>query len=99
MLRRRSGFWKVSLIIGVIRWLYHVPMILFGWNGSFSGVPAFTGSIIGATLFVGVLTDRSRSLWPAVITHGAWNGLMETSFAASEEPRRCRLSAAVGTHG
>jgi len=83
-LRRRSGFWRASLIIGAIWWLYHVPMILFGWYGSLSGIPAFTVAIVGMTLFVGVLTDRSRSLWPAVIAHGAWNALVATSFAVTE---------------
>ncbi len=45
-------------------------------------LPAFTVAIAGFTLFVGVLTDRSKSLWPSVVAHGAWNGLV--SFAATE---------------
>jgi membrane protease YdiL (CAAX protease family) len=59
-------------------------MLLFGWYGSLSGIAAFTVAIVGMTLFVGVLTDRSRSPWPAVIAHGAWNALVATSFAMSE---------------
>ncbi len=83
-LRLRSGFWRTSLIIGVIWWFYHLPIILVGWYGSLSGLPAFTVAIAGITLFVGVLTDRSHSLWPAVMTHGAWNALVATSFAVTE---------------
>ena len=83
-LRSRSGFWRVSLIVGAIWWAYHVPLILLGWYGSLAGLAAFTVAIAGFTLFVGVLTDRSSSLWPSVVAHGAWNGLVATSFAATE---------------
>jgi membrane protease YdiL (CAAX protease family) len=83
-LRARSGFWRVSLIVGVIWWSYHVPVILLGWYGSLAGLPAFTVAIAGFTLFVGVLTERSASLWPSVVAHGAWNGLVATSFAVTE---------------
>ena len=84
-LRERSGFWLSSLVIGVIWWTYHVPPILLGWYGSTTGLPAFTVALVGFTLFVGVLTDRSRSLWPSVIAHGAWNGLVATSFAVQSD--------------
>jgi membrane protease YdiL (CAAX protease family) len=87
-LRARAGFWQVSLIVGVIWWIYHLPMILLGWYGSLAGLPAFTAVIAGFTLFVGVLTDRSKSLWPSVVAHGAWNGLVATSFAAIEGTER-----------
>ena len=84
LLRGRSGFWISSLIVGVIWWLYHVPLIIFGWYGDVAHLPAFTVAIVGITLFLGVITDRSRSLWPSVVTHGAWNGLVATSFAVTE---------------
>lgn len=84
LLRGWSGFWVSSLIVGAIWWLYHVPLIILGWYGDVSHLPAFTVAIVGITLFIGVITDRSRSLWPSVITHGAWNGLVATSFAVTE---------------
>ncbi len=80
-LRVRLGFWPTSLIVLVIWWTYHVPVILLGWYGSTAGLPAFTVAIAGFVLFVGVLTDRARSIWPSVIAHGAWNALVATSFA------------------
>jgi membrane protease YdiL (CAAX protease family) len=83
-LRHRSGFWRTSAIVGTIWWAYHVPLILLGWYGDVSGLAAFTVAIAGFTLFVGVLTDRSRSLWPSLMAHGAWNGLVATSFAVTE---------------
>jgi membrane protease YdiL (CAAX protease family) len=80
--RRRWSFLVSSLVIFVIWWFYHVPLILLGWYGTRSGLLAFTVAIAGFTLFVGVLTDRSRSLWPSVLAHGAWNALVSTGFAA-----------------
>lgn len=80
-LRARIGFWRTGLIIFLIWWTYHVPVILLGWYGSLAGLPAFTVAIAGFVLFVGVLTDRARSMWPSVIAHGAWNALVATSFA------------------
>jgi membrane protease YdiL (CAAX protease family) len=88
LLRGRSGFWIVSLIVVVIWWAYHVPLIIFGWYGDVAHLPAFTVAIVGITLFIGVITDRSRSLWPSVLTHGAWNALVATSFAVTEGDTR-----------
>jgi hypothetical protein len=34
-------------------------------------------------LFVGVLTERSRSIWPSVLAHGSWNGLVQSYFSSS----------------
>ncbi len=87
-LRGGAGYWRVTSVVGVIWWLYHVPLILLGWYGSLAGIPAFTVAIAGFTMFVGVLTDRSRAVWPSMIAHGAWNGLVATSFAASEGAER-----------
>lgn len=54
-----------------------------GWYGTISGLPAFTVATVGFTLFVGVLTDRLRSICPSVIAQSGWNGLVATSFAAT----------------
>jgi len=83
LLRQRRSFLTTSLLTGIIWWLYHIPLILFGWYGFMGGIPAFTVAIAGFTLFVGVLTDRSHSLWPSVIAHGAWNALVSTGFAVT----------------
>ncbi len=40
-------------------------------------------SIGGIVLFVGVLTDRSRAIWPSVLAHGAWNGIVAKAYYAS----------------
>jgi membrane protease YdiL (CAAX protease family) len=81
--RNRYSFLLTSLLTGFVWWLYHLPLILFGWYGLQSGIPAFTVAIAGFTLFVGVLTDRSRSVWPSVVAHGGWNALVATGFAVT----------------
>jgi len=83
LFRQKRSFLRTAILVGIIWWLYHIPLILFGWYGTLSGLLAFTVAIMGFTLFVGVLTDRSRSIWPSVIAHGAWNGLVSTGFAVS----------------
>ena len=83
LLRSRYSFLLSSLLIGFVWWLYHIPLILFGWYGMRSGIPAFTVAIAGFTLFVGVLTDRSRSVWPSLVAHGGWNALVATGFAVT----------------
>lgn len=84
VLRGRFDFVRTAGLVGSVWWLYHVPLVLFGWYGSLGGLPAFTVAIAGFTLFVGVLTDRAASIWPSVMAHGAWNALVATSFAATE---------------
>ena len=97
ILRSRHSYLRASLVIGVVWWIYHVPFIFLGWYGSIGGLPAFTISLAGFTLFVGALTDRSKSVWPSVAAHGAWNALVATSFAVRVEG--IEVSAFTGNDG
>ena len=83
LMRRRWSFLVSALVIGAVWWTYHAPLIISGWYGSLPGLPAFTVAIAGLTLFIGVLTDRSKAVWPSVIAHGAWNALAATGFAVA----------------
>jgi membrane protease YdiL (CAAX protease family) len=85
LMRRRWSFPASALVIGVVWWTYHAPLIFLGWYGSLQGLPAFTVAIAGITLFIGVLTDRSRAVWPSVMTHGAWNALVATGFVVASD--------------
>jgi membrane protease YdiL (CAAX protease family) len=80
-LRKEHTFIYSSIFTLIAWWIYHVPVIILGWYGSLGGLPAFTVAIIGAVLFIGVITDRSKSIWPSVVFHGAWNALVASSFA------------------
>jgi membrane protease YdiL (CAAX protease family) len=83
LLRRRYTFATSAAIMFVAWWLYHAPLVLLGWYGFQSGLPAFTIGLAGSVLFVGVLTDRSRSIWPSVLAHGSWNGLVAAYFSTT----------------
>lgn len=82
LLRRRTGFWVSAAVLLVVWWAYHAPLVFLGAYGSLGGLPAFTVAIAGFVLFVGVLTDRSGSVWPSVLTHGAWNAMVIKHFAS-----------------
>ena len=83
LMRRYWSFPISALVIGAVWWTYHAPLIFLGWYGSLAGLPAFTVAVAGITLFIGVLTDRSRAVWPSVIAHGAWNALVLTGFVVA----------------
>jgi membrane protease YdiL (CAAX protease family) len=73
---------KAILLVGVIWGVWHWPVIAMGHNYglNYPGVP-WTGFLmmVWFTLVTGTLlgwvTLRARSVWPAVIGHGALNGI------------------------
>jgi membrane protease YdiL (CAAX protease family) len=83
LLRRRTSFWIASMVLVPVWWVYHLPGVLLWGYGFIGGLVPFTLAIIGVTLFVGVLTDRSRSIWPSVLVHGAWNGMVAKAYVTS----------------
>jgi membrane protease YdiL (CAAX protease family) len=83
LFRGRMGFWVSSLVMVLVWWLYHLPAVLFWGYGSVGGLPAFTVAITGIVVFIGVLTDRSRAIWPSVLVHGAWNGMVSKAYFIS----------------
>jgi membrane protease YdiL (CAAX protease family) len=83
LMRRRLTFVASTALMSGIWWIYHAGLIFAGWYGFIGGIPAFTMGLLGFVLFVGVLTERSRSVWPSVLAHGFWNGLVATYFSSS----------------
>jgi membrane protease YdiL (CAAX protease family) len=65
LMRRRLTFIACTAIMFAVWWIYHVGLIFAGWYGFNAGIPAFTVGLLGFVLFVGVLTERSRSVWPS----------------------------------
>jgi hypothetical protein len=83
LMRRRLTFLaSTAIMFGVWR-IYHGGLTFAGWYGFNAGLPAFSVALLGFVLFVGVLTERSRSVWPSVLAHGSWNGLVQTYFSSS----------------
>ncbi len=72
---------KAMLWIGLIWGMWHWPVIFMGYEYGFNypGWP-WVGSLLfiwvafGLGVFLGWLALKSRSVWPAVIGHGAING-------------------------
>jgi uncharacterized protein len=78
----RLGTRKAILLTGLIWGVWHWPVILMGYNygSDYYGSP-FLGplAMVWFTLILGVflgwLTIKSHNIWPAVIAHGALNGV------------------------
>ncbi|MGB8214077.1 MAG: CPBP family intramembrane glutamic endopeptidase [Anaerolineales bacterium] len=73
---------KAMLLIGVIWGIWHWPLIAMGYEYGFqypghpwAGPLLFIWFTFGAGVFLGWLTLRSQSIWPAVIGHAAINGI------------------------
>lgn len=84
---RPLGFWKSSLLVGLIWGLWHAPLIMAGHNyGSgyygfpWTGVLMMTAFCIGLSPIMGFLRDRTDSSIPAAIFHGTINSMSGISL-------------------
>jgi len=73
---------QAILLTGVIWGVWHWPVIVMGYNYGFDypGYPWLGPlAMVWFTVFVGIfiawVSMKSESVWPAVITHGALNGI------------------------
>lgn len=61
---------------GVIWGLWHAPLVMLGHNFGLYGLPGvgliIVGCVVVGALFIAV-TERTSSVWPAVVGHGAFN--------------------------
>ena len=81
------SFPKVGLISGLMRAVYHYPVLIFAdYN---AGAPAwysvgcFTVAVVAGSFVMAWLTLRSQSLWPAAILHASHNLLVVTIAVAA----------------
>lgn len=72
---------KAILLIGLIWGVWHWPVIFMGYEYGFSypgwpwaGPLLFLWVTVGLAILLGWVWLRSKSVWPAVIGHGAVNG-------------------------
>jgi uncharacterized protein len=73
---------KAMLLMGLIWGVWHWPIILMGHNygldypgAPFLGPLAMTWFCLVIGIFLGWVTLKSNSVWPAVIGHAAVNGI------------------------
>lgn len=78
---------KAVLITGAIWGVWHWPIILMGHNygleyfgAPFLGPLAMLWFCVTFSAFFGWITIKSDSVWPAVIAHGAINGIAAIGF-------------------
>src|SRR5690606_23069025 len=77
----RMGTTDGIVLLGFIWSMWHLPSLLAGYN--FPEYPLlgatvlFPVQLIAASFFLGWLTLRAGSFWPAAIAHGATNSIQE----------------------
>jgi membrane protease YdiL (CAAX protease family) len=73
---------KALLLSGVIWGIWHWPIIWLGhnygleyWGYPWLGLLATVWFTVSIGVFFGWLSQKAESVWPAVIAHGALNGI------------------------
>jgi membrane protease YdiL (CAAX protease family) len=81
-LLRPSGFWRASLITGVIWGLWHTPVIAEGhnygtayWGFPWLGVGMMVVFTVGLSPIHGFVRDRTGTAWAPAVLHGTLNAL------------------------
>ncbi len=72
------GFWKVSLVTGVIWGFWHAPLVLQGHNfpeHPVLGVFVMTAAVTAVTPVYTYVTVRANSVFAAAFLHGSFNGV------------------------
>lgn len=79
---RGWGFWRASLFVGFVWGLWHAPVIMVGQNYGvdydgypWAGVIVMTAFTMGLSPLMGLLRDRTGSVFPAAIFHGTLNAV------------------------
>lgn len=77
------GFWRVSLLTGVVWGLWHAPLVLQGHNfpdAPYLGIVVMTGWAVAATPVFTYLTVRAESVLAATLLHGSFNAVVSLSL-------------------
>lgn len=83
-----AGVPKPILVSGLAWGAWHLPLILSGRYVTFSGSPMlgaalFMVTILCASYLIAWLRLASNSVWPAIILHASWNGVIQDVFDRS----------------
>jgi membrane protease YdiL (CAAX protease family) len=77
------GFWRLSLLTGVVWGVWHAPLILQGHNfpeAPIAGVVVMTGWTVAASPLFTYLTVRAQSVLAATLLHGSFNAVASLSL-------------------
>lgn len=85
-LRRTRSFFVANVIVLVIWFAYHVPVIFAPGLYSNPGIPLwanllfFAMAITGFSFFVGILWEKHHDVWAPTLAHGAWNFIVQSAL-------------------
>lgn len=80
-LRKVMPFTGVALTSGIVWSVWHYPIVLkYGFGDPLFQVFCFTLMITSMSVIMAYFTFRSKSLWPAVMFHGAHNIYVQKIF-------------------
>lgn len=75
------GTTRGIVLLGLIWSFRHLPVLLSGYNYPeypvLGGLVLFPITLIAASFFLGWLTLRTNTFWPAAVAHGAANSIEE----------------------
>jgi membrane protease YdiL (CAAX protease family) len=77
------GFWRLSLLTGVVWGVWHAPLIVQGHNfpeAPIAGIVVMTGWTVAASPLFTYLTVRARSVLAATLLHGSFNAVASLSL-------------------
>ncbi|WP_265110027.1 CPBP family intramembrane glutamic endopeptidase [Halosolutus halophilus] len=77
------GFWRVSLLTGVVWGIWHAPLIVQGHNfpdAPYLGILVMTGWTVAATPVFTYLTVRAESVFAPTLLHGSFNAVASLSL-------------------
>jgi membrane protease YdiL (CAAX protease family) len=84
---------KALIISGIIWGIWHWPVIAMGHNYGldypgfpWQGLLAMVWFCVWGGVFIGWLALKSESVWPAVVAHGALNGIAAISLLFIKSP-------------
>lgn len=80
-LRKVMPFTGVALLSGIVWSVWHYPIVLkYGFGDPLFQIFCFTLMITSMSVIMAYFTFRSKSLWPAVMFHGAHNIYVQKIF-------------------
>jgi membrane protease YdiL (CAAX protease family) len=102
VMTRVFGFMRGQLLLGVIWFLWHLPMLLLTDYGRsphwFFGNLMFLISVCGLSVFLGWMRQAGASLWPCALFHAAHNLYFQHLFAPVT-PRQNAADYLIGEQG
>ena len=80
-LRKVMPFTGVALTSGIVWSVWHYPIVLkYGFGDPLFQIFCFTLMITSMSVIMAYFTFRSKSLWPAIMFHGAHNIYVQKIF-------------------